>query len=440
MEGIFKIVIHFIGNVLMSTYSVYSWNKILEKKNKIYKLENILSIIIIATIITFISNHLKNPLKLIITFILLIIINNISTSKNIRQSIITTAISQIILGLSELSFAIMCSLKFDNNVVESIKSSYILYLGINVYMSLASAILIHFIFSTNIISHAKTIIAYIRKKDTLIYSIATISVMIITTIESYMEIPKIIILITNLIIILIFIFLIIRTIIAHSLYNKINDKYQTSISSLKEYENMIDKFRINNHENKNELMTIRNMIKTKDDKTIEYIDTLVNNKIKDNEKIMYKTSKIPEGGLRATIYSKLCLMDKYKIKYNLDIANDVRTVDLIKLNDELILNICKILGVFLDNSIEAVRKLKKKNIDIEIYIMDKKLCIDITNNFKGNIEIDKIGKQRITTKGNGHGYGLSLVNQIIKNNSDVLENEKSINSNNFTQTLMIKMK
>ena len=202
---------------------------------------------------------------------------------------------------------------------------------------------------------------------------------------------------------------------------------------------MIDKFRVNNHENKNELMTIRNMIKAKDKTTIEYIDKLVDNKIKDNEKIMYKTSKIPEGGLRATIYSKLCTMDELKIKYTLDIANDVRAADLINLNDEVVLNICKILGVFLDNSIDAVKNLKNKNIDIEIYIMDEKLCVDITNNFKGNLDLNKLGNQKYTTKGEGHGYGLSLVNQIIREYNEILENEKSINGDKFTQTLKIKM-
>ena len=200
---------------------------------------------------------------------------------------------------------------------------------------------------------------------------------------------------------------------------------------------MIDKFRINNHENKNQLLTIRNM--TKDKKTVNYIDKLVDNKINDNERIMHKTSKIPEGGLRATIYSKICLMDKYKIKYNLDVAKDVRTVDLINMNENLMIDVCKILGVFLDNAIEAVKKEKNKLVRIEIYIMDKELCIDISNNFKGNIDFDKLGNSKYTTKGENHGYGLMLVNKILSENSNDLKNEMNINGNIFTQTLKIKM-
>ena len=70
--------------------------------------------------------------------------------------------------------------------------------------------------------------------------------------------------------------------------------------------------------------------------------------------------------------------------------------------------------------------------------MDNELCIDITNNFKGSLDLDKINNKKYTTKGDGHGYGLTLVKQLLEE-SNKLENEKSINRDNFTQTLKIKM-
>ena len=132
-------------------------------------------------------------------------------------------------------------------------------------------------------------------------------------------------------------------------------------------------------------------------------------------------------------------MDKLKIKYKLNISRDVRTTDLINLDEDIILKICKILGVFLDNAIEAVKHLKKKEIFIEIYSLNNYLCIDITNNFKGNLDLDKISNTKYTTKGDGHGYGLTLVNDILSEDNNKLENEKSINRDTFTQTLKIKM-
>ena len=280
-----------------------------------------------------------------------------------------------------------------------------------------------------------------KDTDSIIYAIIMVIIMIAATMETYMHLSFTVVIITNTLMAAIFIGIIIMSKNLKNSFERINSKYETSISSLKEYEVMIDKFRVDTHENKNEFLTIRNMLKDKNSKetVIKYIDKLIDNKIKDNDKIMKKTSKIPEGGLRATIYSKLCLMDKLKINYKLNISREVRTTDLINLDEDLVLKICKILGVFLDNAIEAVKDLNKKEISIEIYIMDQELCVDITNKFEGNLDLDKINNTKYTTKGDGHGYGLTLVSKLIAEESSKLENEKSINRDNFTQTLKIKM-
>ena len=148
--------------------------------------------------------------------------------------------------------------------------------------------------------------------------------------------------------------------------------------------------------------------------------------------------KIPEGGLRATIYSKLCKMDELGIDYTLDISNDVRAVDLINMGESITLDVCRIIGVFLDNAIEAVENLDTKEIIVELFIMDDNLCIDISNNYEANIELDKIEAPKYTTKGKGHGYGLALVSKILKGNS-LLKNEKIVNRNKFVQRLKIML-
>lgn len=426
------------SSLISSIVHIYCWNTILKDKKQKIKLTNYLSCIFISTVVLFLANMvITQPLRLVVIFILLVTINYFFVSKEIKQSIIYVVVSHIVLALSEFSFAIILSLVYKGDIQQFTKEP-IVSIVLNFYLLGLSIVVNKFKFTKwlyNLLSPKK------GNKDSILYSIFMIIIMVIATMETYMELPFIIVVTTNSIMSIVFMGVVIASKRLEDKYEKISHKYETSISSLKEYEVMIDKFRVDTHENKNEFLTIRNMLKDKNKKenVVKYIDKLIDNKIKDNDKIMKKTAKIPEGGLRATIYSKLCLMDKLKIKYNLNISREVRTTDLIKLDEDLVLKICKILGVFLDNAVEAVKALKKKEISIDVYTLDGKLCIDITNNFKGNLDLDKISNAKYTTKGDGHGYGLILVNNLLEEEPNRLENEKSINRDTFTQTLKIKM-
>ena len=435
--SIMNYMLLFLGDVILCGFLSYSWNILLKKKSSIKK--ELSKIFLMALLTNMISSFFEQPIRLILNYLLFIIINYVFYSKKIKKAILSVAISELIVWLAEYSYIILFSYIFKGNIYY-IDDEPFFYVLTCLYIISVSLIILKTKIPKKIYNSLNSSTDKIRKNESILYSLMIIFIVIVSTAESHMKLPLNVIITTNTSMALLFIFIILRMTKVNNKYDKVNNKYQTSINSIKEYEAMIDKFRVNTHENKNELLTIRNMIKNNDKNIIEYIDALVNNKIKDNEKIMYQTSKIPEGGLRATIYSKLCVMDKYKIKYKLDISKSVRTVDLINLDEEVILNICKILGVFLDNAIEEVRNLKKKEVNIELYVLENELYIDIMNNFKGNIDLDIIGRERNTSKGEEHGYGLLLVNKIVKENSKYLDNEKSINGNYFTQTLKIKIK
>ena len=231
----------------------------------------------------------------------------------------------------------------------------------------------------------------------------------------------------------IFLFIYLKT---NSSYKEVSEKYDLSLKSIEEYEKMIDNSKLNNHETRNQFMTIRNMSKNK--KITNYIDTLLDNKINDNEQLLSEVSRLPRGGIRGLIYSKLLDMQEKKINYNLLIDKKISITKFSKIEDNLIVDICKILGVFLDNAIEAVESLNEKDIIIDIYADKKDIVFAITNNFIGELEINELSTTKYSTKGNGRGYGLSLVKDII-NKSNKLENSTEIYEDNFTQILKIKM-
>lgn len=438
MDNILYIIAHLISNALTFLAIEYCCYKCLNNKSEFNFIKFSLCIIVTVILITALNFIIPKYIIMVLVFIFSTAICYIGIVKNIVKSVILVAVSEIVVWFSEFTLLLFVSI-FLTDSSTFINNSFILLIS-NIYIFVVSIIIISTKIPKKLYYILNSASNAIKNKEILILSIMTVLMMIIATVESNMNLPFYVVLITNTIIGLTFIFLIVDLTRAKFNLNQVNEKYETSITSLKEYENMLDKYKMYSHENKNELRTIKTLLKTDGvEKATTYINQLLNSKVKDNEKIMKKTYKIPEGGIRAIIYQKLCLMDKLKIKYKLNIADEVKTADLININDELILNICKVLGVFLDNAIEAVKNIKKKNVEIEIYVMDNYLCFDITNNYQGNLDLEKISKAKYTTKGKGHGYGLALVSQIIEDNSKYLENEKSISGDTFTQTLKIKM-
>ncbi len=436
LELIINILLSFIGTYFVTLFFIYCWKNFNQKHNLLNFHD-----IIIATIISLITSVNMviiqiYLIKILTNIFIFIIFNYLFYTRDIKKSITMTILLQLIVMLSEVIYAIICTVIFKFDVTSSVP--YINLVN-NIGTTIVSLLLWKTSYPRRIYNFIVNSIQSFKQREIIIATFLMLMVAIISTMAVYMNWNYIIVLSINTFLIFVFVFISIKFANAQNKYNEINNKYETSITSLREYEGMIDKYRIYNHENKNELQTLRNLISKKNTKALKYIDSILDNKIKDNEKIMHKTSKIPEGGLRATIYSKLCIMDELGIKYSLDIAKDIRTVDLINMKEDIVLNICKILGVFLDNAIEAVKDLKTKHIGIEIYLMDGDLCVDITNNYEGKLDIDKIGSSKYTTKGENHGYGLSLVNQIINDYPGVFENEKSITKNTFTQKIKIKM-
>lgn len=240
----------------------------------------------------------------------------------------------------------------------------------------------------------------------------------------------------NIVTMVIFFAIIINSLKNKNDYIEVSDKYNTTVTSLKEYEVIVKNYRLSSHENKNQLLTIRNMIKNEEKDIPDYIDKIVKNELKDDEYLKNQSKIIPEGGLRGLIYSKMLVMKSKEIEFDFSIDKAISTVELIKLGEETVLDICKIIGVFLDNAIEAVGALEEKFIDLEMSIENKRLSISVTNNYEGTIPISEIENQGYTTKGEGHGYGLALVKKLIDENQ-LLKNEKYISSDEFTQCLVI---
>ena len=308
------------------------------------------------------------------------------------------------------------------------------------FVGVISILLVNLKLFKNITNKVIDIIDNINKNVLIIVLGVLIIIINFLLMVPYYRIRTSYIVIFNAITIVVYSFIVFKMFEEKSRYIKMNNKYNMTNTTLKELEQNVSRLKITNHENKNQLLTIRNMIKKGEDSKnlIKHIENIVNTKIKDDETLMLQTSTITNSMISSIVYSKMLTMKENDVDVDLIISRDIKDLYLSDISDELAVEVCKIIGVYLDNALEEVSKYEEKIINIEFYAEKKTLCISISNNFEGEIDFEKMDNPGYTTKENGHGYGLSLVREIIESN-DRLSSEREIKDNIFKQILKIKM-
>ena len=438
MNILLKILYYGILSFSIMVSPLYIWHKLLDKKINFrdYKLYvTLISLMIIALINYFnVNPYIRIS---IITFALMIFFRFLF-KESLQKCIITPIFSQMLVMVSEMFFVVVVCIifNFDN---QDIINTQFGKLFSNVLISILAMLSINIPIFKKIYYFILKITDKIKKNQLIIISFALIIISNLLVGILYYKIEFRYLLVLNTLLTLFCLFIVMYSFKTKNNYIKVYDKYNTTLNSLKEYEDILDRYRVSNHENKKQLLTIRNMVPKTSKKVINYIDAVVENKLKDNDKVMLETAKIPAGGLRGLIYSKVLVMKALNINYELEISNEVRTFNLIdNIDDSTKLDICKIMGVYLDNAIQAVENLKERYINIEMYLENKDLIISVSNNYDTIIDIDKIEEKGYTSKGKGHGYGLTLAKEIIDNNKK-LSNQKKMSKETFTQMLKIKM-
>lgn len=110
--------------------------------------------------------------------------------------------------------------------------------------------------------------------------------------------------------------------------------------------------------------------------------------------------------------------------------------DLSKINTN-IYELSRILGILLDNSIEAARETDEKVINIMIRSDAKKQIFIVENScIDNNISTTKIFEKGYSTKENNSGIGLWKVHKILAKNTDI-DLFTTVKNNKFTQELSV---
>ena len=433
--GIVEIILIILCAFIMTAAIIYCWYKLSDLHIE-FKSKKLYLSLFIVTIISALNFLIVNKyFRIILITTLLMFAYKFLYKESLHKSVLTPIYTQVLIFFAELIY-LLIYLCIMGNHDQLVKNTITITVINNISVVLVLLVIIQFKFVKKIYLKFLKLTDRIGPKQLTICSLIGMLILNVLIMGSYYKIKFEYFIFINVGFIVFIMILIVHMFKTQNNYNKVSDKYNVAKTSLQDYETMMTKYRIANHENKNMLLAVRAMVINKEKNIPEYIDSLIENKLNDDEKLLFEMGVIPEGGLRATMYSEILKIKDKKINYNLSIDRKISTIDLIELDNNTTIDICKIIGVYIDNAIEATNKLKKKIINIDMYTLKDELCIKVSNNYHENIDISKINAAGYTTKEKGHGYGLSLVSEII-NQNDLLENETNINKNVFSQTLKI---
>lgn len=137
--------------------------------------------------------------------------------------------------------------------------------------------------------------------------------------------------------------------------------------------------------------------------------------------------------IKSILMMKLLLIRQKNIQFSIEIPETISTfasVDIVIL--------VRILGIILDNAIEAVEHDENGKIEIGIFCIDDSKLFVIKNSLKEPIPpLHQLKKEGFSTKGENRGLGLTNVDNLAQQEEYLTINTK-INNSWFTQELFIQ--
>ncbi len=403
--------------------------ELLEKKIK-FNIKNII-ILIMMTFAMFLMLKFNFGIYKPVTFLIILILGyKIIFELKTSESIITNFISMLINVLSEIIIALLIILL---KVPQNIMDKYLTNSVISNILSLVFIFIIVNLFKDKLIKFKKVLLK--EKITYILYFVIAIGITLLLS-KNVGNWKNNIDFIINTIIIVIFLIIIFSLFIEKYKMYKKTEEFNNMYKQAESVKTLLNRYKKYNHENKNQLLVIRE-IANGNKKIIKYVDSILEENIGHEDKWISELSYISDPGISGFLSVKINRMIDNNINVTLTISPKVKQFKFEKLDSNLYKKICNVIGVYLDNAFESSINTRKKEVTIEI-LMDKlTLILIISNSFKGEIELDKIDEEGYTTKGKNHGVGLSLVKEII-DSSEKLEQNRKIIKDYFFQYLYIK--
>lgn len=425
-----------IGCIIMLVCYWYMSDIIFQKKSSKNFISFLMLMILaaIATALNMLGSEVDIIIRSIIVFIIMVLFNKNKYKERVSNTVLKTSIVYINVYLADIILTILIVL-IDN-------LSNIDIFSIIQYSLIANSIVaIIMIIMITLLSKVYLKLLSKIQNNNLTLSISTVIIMIIIALlisKFPSENIKITIeLITLVSLIIMFCLIGIYMIKQKSEIDEVTDQYTKLAAYSKNNEGLLEEYRINLHNTKNQLIMIDSMIPKKYKEIHEYMDQLMEKNKRNKYYWLTELKYVPTPELKGFMNYKIIEMIENKIKLEINISREINRNIMEKYKVKEKEELYSIIGILLDNANEAAKESKEKRVSIQMFMEKDDLKLIVANTYKGKIDLMKIDEYGYSSKGVNRGTGLHIVKEIINRNK-LFEKESSFLDNYFVQTITIK--
>ena len=428
-----EVLARLISAIIISVVGTYIIKEITNNREKIVTFKNIVIILILSVIITLVHQMKYTALSTIVIFLLDIIAFKMIYKISLEESIISSSIYMIILALSDVLSTFILVPIFS---VEKIRTAGLPMIISNIAVNLILIIIINIKCIKETLS--KFYITGLKKKfvtNAIFFILLIIGFCYLAyniTISEFFNKEYIL----NTMVMIIFIIVTYIFIENQNKYKKLEDEYDSLFAYIQNFEDWIEKEQLNRHEYKNQLAVLRCL--TKEKKVKNKIDEILEDNINIEGQAVTNLKNLPKGGIKGLMYYKAAIAQKHKINLTTDVSIEEKGI-LSKLSEKDIRILCKLIGIYFDNAIEAAAESRKKNLTIEVYELKDKVSFVFSNTFKRHKNMKDRNKKGVSSKGEGRGNGLYFASKLI-NENPWLEEKQEIIDNYYIQQIFVNDK
>lgn len=422
-------------SILLNSYVLFWCYSKTGVERKTSKLKYFFSVLIISILVFIVNMCVTTSVKFVLIYLLMCLLYYYNyEEKYLYFTLFKTILIYILMFITDIiASLILMNLTVPTNpdVINLLKA-----LGM-----LLNSILIFGLFKINyFVNLLNKFLSMIMKKEAKILTIFAILLLITLWCMGFeYRLHASFVSFVSLITIVIFLCLMVSVMVYQYFNNKEveNEKQQLQVL-MHEYENVLNQTSENRHEMLNDLLILKSIADKNSSEFTRTLDGIIRQY--DTKKFKKYTSlaKLPTG-VKGMIYYKIAFINENEINFD-TVVNGVDYAKFEAMDKDLYYKVCKILGILMDNAIDACVDSDKKKLVVSVYTENEDLCVEIDNSYSGIVDKDGIKKKGYTTKGKNHGYGLTILNRIV-DETEELNFEQSINEEDklFTSILKIKL-